>query len=406
MSRKIALVWAALLLGGVVHAQALPADLALTEYLRLVRQQSPALLADRSLVDMARADLRTASALPNPAVSYSRGAGDRQVAIEQALPIFGQRGQRMEGARKGIESTRANVEAAAADALKDAAARFVVLLAAQARSERWREARAALDSAVSIVEGQVAAGARSRYDLTRIRVESANVELQLAQAEAAEAGASAGVAAAVGASEWRPRAIGTLRPPAAATDFASRWETARERLPAVRAALAAESLAETLVSVERREALPTPRIGVGRLRDSDGRHTLIGVSVEIPLFDRREGPIARAVAVADESRQRRRAVVLAAEADLRRAVEQLQRRERLTSRFQTDGLSLLPELARMARDAYQLGRGSILELVDAILAGDEKQVAYVDLLEAVQQAELDVRFASGSSPVVEYRGEY
>jgi len=395
MLKKLAGFWVAVMLGGGAAAQTLPADLALAEYLQLVRRQSPALLADRSLVDMARADLRTASTLPNPAVSYSRGAGDRQVAIEQPLPIFGQRGQRMEGARKGIESTQANVEAAAADALKDAAARFVVLLAAQERSLRWREARVELDNAVAIVEGQVAAGARSRYDLTRIRIESANLDMQLAQAEAAEAGASSGVAAAVGATEWRPRAIGTLRPPDVATDFASRWETARQRLPAVRAALAAESLAETLVSVERREALPTPSIGVGRLRDSDGRHTLIGVSVEIPLFDRREGPIARALAVADESRQRRRAVVLAAEADLRRAVDQLQRRELLTSRFQATGLSLLPELGRMAQDAYQLGRGSILELVDAILAGAEKQVAYVDLLEAVQQAELDVRFASG-----------
>lgn len=53
-------------------------------------------------------------------------------------------------------------------------------------------------------------------------------------------------------------------------------------------------------------------IGVGRLRDGDGRHTLVGVSVEIPLFDRRQRPIARANAAADESRQRRRSVAVTA----------------------------------------------------------------------------------------------
>jgi len=373
-----------------------PQRLSLAEFLEMVRRENPALLADRSLVDQARADLRTASALPNPSVSYNRGGGDRQVAIEQPLPIFGQRGMRMEGARKGIESTRANVDALAAATLREAAGAFVELLVSQERSRHWRDARGALAQAAAIVEGQVEAGARSRYDLTRIRLETANLEMRLAQAEAAESAAAAQVAAAVGVSDWRPQAVGTLRPAPDAGDFAVRWQAAQERLPSVRAALAAEALAETLVDVERREALPTPTVGVGRLRDVDGRHTLIGLAVEIPLFDRREGPIARALAVADESRQRRRAVVLAAEADLRRSVEQFQRLQGLTERFREEGLAQLPELGRMARDAYQLGRGSILELIDAILAGAERRVAYADLQENVLRAEVDVRTASGT----------
>jgi hypothetical protein len=57
--------------------RARPARVSLVEFLAMVRRESPALLADRSLVDMARSDLRTAATLPNPAVSYPRGAGDR-----------------------------------------------------------------------------------------------------------------------------------------------------------------------------------------------------------------------------------------------------------------------------------------------------------------------------------------
>ncbi|WPB55528.1 TolC family protein [Xylophilus sp. GOD-11R] len=377
-------------------ASSRPPQLSLDTFLALVRSENPALLADRYLVDMARADLRTASTLPNPAISHGRGAGERQTAIEQPIPLFGQRGMRMEGARRGIDATAANVEALAAGTLRDAAGAFVALLAAQERADRWSEAQGALAEAAAIVEGQVSAGARSRYDLTRIRVETANLAMRLAQAEAAEAAAASEVAAFVGAPDWRPRAVGSLRPAADSGRFDSRWQVARERLPSVRAALAAERLAETLIEVERREALPTPSVGVGRLHDADGRHTLIGVSVEIPLFDRRQGPIERARAQADESRQRRRAVVADAEATLRRSVDQFQRLQRLTDRFGEEGLSQLPELGRMARDAYQLGRGSILELIDAILSGTEKQVAYTELQEQVLRAEVEVRSASGA----------
>ena len=114
---------------------------------------------------------------------------------------------------------------------------------------------------------------------------------------------------------------------------------------------------------------------------------LLGISVEIPLFDRREGPIARAHAVADESRQRRRAVLLTAEAELGRTVDQFQRAQRISERFEADSLTALSELERMARDAYRLGRGGILELIDALLAGAEKRIAHIQLVEAIAGAE-------------------
>jgi len=382
--------------------RARPAGVSLVEFLAMVRRESPALLADRSLVDMARADLRTAATLPNPAVSYSRGAGDRQVSVQQPLPIFGQRGLRMEGARKAIDSASANVDALAADALRSAAETFATLLAAQERTRRWSEAREALAEAAAIVEGQVAAGARSRYDLARIRVEAAQLAMREEQAEATEANTAAQLAAAVGATGWRPRAIGSPRPAVGTGDFAGRWERARAQLPAVRAAVASEALAETLIAVERREAWPTPSVGVGHLRDGDGRHMLLGVSVEIPLFDRREGPIARARAVADESRQRRRAVLLAAEAELGRTVDQFQHAQRISERFEADTLTALSELERMARDAYRLGRGGILELIDALLAGAEKRIAHIELVEAMLKAEVAVHVASGELGVEPY----
>ena len=367
----------------------------LVEYLDLVRRGSLSLRADQVRVQAARADLRTASALPNPSVSYTRKRGERESTIEQPLPIFGQRGLRMEGAQLGIDAAAAQADAAYSDASRDAAREFVALLVAQERHARREAAQKDLDAAAAIVRGQVEAGARSRYDLARIEVQQAQMAMEVAKSQAALDEAASKVAAAAALPQWQPRAVGSLQPAAQSTDFDALWAVAQDRLPAVRAALAEQAHAEKLVDVERREALPTPSLSFGRLRNDDGRSNVVGVSVEIPLFDRREGAIAKAVAQREEAQLRREAALASAQSELRRATSQLAQRRKLADRYASHGLNRLADLKRMAQDAYQLGQGSVLELIDSIDSVAEKQIGYLDLVEEVLQAELDVRSAAG-----------
>ncbi|WP_158213457.1 TolC family protein [Pigmentiphaga sp. NML080357] len=376
-------------------APALGTDVTLPQLLELVRNNSPALQAERTQVAMAEADLMTAQTFSNPSVAYTHKRGERETTLSQDIPIFGQRGARIESARSGVEAARAQLRLVYAQALQEAARDFMSLLVAQEREKRWLDAKDDLESAFRIVQGQVQAGARSRYDLTRLEIERASLDAQLAQAQAETLQASARVAASVGAPAWRPRAAGSIAPHWTALSFDTMWPQAQNRLPTVRAALAQQAFAEKQLDAERREAYPTPTFMVGRLNNNEGRSTEYGVSVAIPLFDRNQGPIARAAAEADGMRLRSRAIVVAAEGELRRATEQLDRRQQLAERFEKEGLAMVPRLRQMAQDAYTLGRGSILDLVDAIQAVAEKKNTYLDLVEAVLQAEVDVRIASG-----------
>lgn len=367
----------------------------LAEYLDLVRRGSLSLRADQVRVQAARADLRTASAFPNPSLSYSRKRGERESGIEQPLPIFGQRGLRMEGAQLGIAAAAAQADAAYSDVARDAAREFIGLLVSQERHARRESAQKDLDAAAAIVRGQVEAGARSRYDLARIEVQQAQVAMEVAKSQAALDEAASKVAAAAALPQWQPRAVGSLQPAAQSTDFDALWAVAQQRLPAVRAAVAEQAHADKLVDVERRDALPTPSVSLGRLRNDDGRSNVIGVSVEIPLFDRHEGAIAKAVAQREEAQLRREAAMAAAQSELRRATAQLAQRRQLSERYARQGLERLGELKRMAQDAYRLGQGSVLELIDSIDSVADKQIGYLDLVEEVLQAELDVRSAAG-----------
>ncbi|XAH25873.1 TolC family protein [Xylophilus sp. GW821-FHT01B05] len=381
---------------------ALPARVTLPELLELVRWRNPTLAAERVRIDAARADLITAGTLPNPTFSAARQRGtpgepsEREVAIEQPLPIFGQRGLRQENARLGIRTTQAQRDAAVAETLRSAAKAFVGLQIAQERERSWRAAEADFGLAARIVIGQVEAGARSRYERTRIEVETAAIASHTEELQAATAEAAAQLAVLVGMPGWRPAVAERPALPPVLPGTSALWLQAQERLPTVRAALAEEAQARQRIEVERREAWPVPAIGVGRLRDGEGRHNIIGVSVTIPLFDRNQGPIARARAEADEQRLRREAVLREAEAELQRAADQYQRRRQLAERYERQAMALLPELRRMAQDAYTLGSGGILEFIDALQAVSERQTAYLDLLEAALQADLDLQAASGA----------
>ena len=68
----------------------------LQEYLRIVVQNQPNLAADRMQLDLARADSKTAATISNPAMHYSSKRGEKEWGVEQAIPIFGQRGMRIE----------------------------------------------------------------------------------------------------------------------------------------------------------------------------------------------------------------------------------------------------------------------------------------------------------------------
>ena len=91
----------------------------LQEYLRIVVQNQPALAADRMQLDLAKADSKTAATFSNPVAHYSNKRGEKEWGVEQAIPIFGQRGMRIENARLGEQAAAANSDVAVATTLSD-----------------------------------------------------------------------------------------------------------------------------------------------------------------------------------------------------------------------------------------------------------------------------------------------
>ncbi|MBV8249372.1 MAG: TolC family protein, partial [Comamonas sp.] len=275
------------------------------------------------------------------------------------------------------------------------------LLVAQQRYKLWQAAQDELDKAGRIVKGQIEAGTRSRYDGARLNLQQAQMSMQVSKAQAALQDAAARAAGIAAMPQWQVRVAGSLQ--AADTrmqpGYDQLWNSAQTRLPTLRAAQAELERARQKIKLEQREALPTPTVGVARIRNSvDGNFNQLGVNVEIPLFDRRQGAIDRAKVEADQAELRRDAAMLAAQSELQRALQQLALRRSAVQDYEKEGLAQIAPLQQMAQDAYKLGKGTILELIDALGSINEHRLEHLELVKDMLDAEWEVRLASGDLP--------
>ena len=374
-------------------ASALPQQLTLPVLLRLVAERSPRLAVEQVGIDTAEAERITAGAFPNPSVSYGRfapssgartlfdGSQQQQATLDLPLLISGQRGARIEAAEQGLLATRARVGLAGNELALRAADLFVGLQAAQEKVSMLDESVVEIRRVVEIVSGRLNSGAASRYDLTRVEVELAGVNARLADARAELADKSMGLAALLGAPGWRPRADGTPSPADLPASVAEWRETMISRNPQIVAARREEEAAQAALTRTQRERWPVPVLSVGRAWTSDpfGAANFVGLSTEIPLSDARRGMMAKAAADLRAAQRRREAIESEADVELQRLVDALAQRRAALERFRQNVGERIPALKQMAEDAYQLGRGSLLELIDSARSRLDARLTEVDL---------------------------
>jgi cobalt-zinc-cadmium efflux system outer membrane protein len=241
-----------------------------------------------------------------------------------------------------------------------------------------------------LVSGRAAAGAKSPYDLERTDLALATLDIRLSDAKTDVLAASASLAEAVGIADWHPHAAGDFRPgpePPAGDVSAAHPSLAKPRAVAEQAR-AEEELAHA-------EASPTPSLVVASYGTSGpfGVGLTLGVQWPLPMFDRNKGAIARAHASEAAARLDAQATSFELTSQLARSREVLAARRATLVAFESGAVERLPKIRTMAEDAYRSAQGGIVELLDALDAIDDTRLRDIDLVEAVLDAELDVRAA-------------
>lgn len=386
-------------------AAPLPASLGLVEYLALVRSHHPTLRAMQLRQRMEQADVQTASTWSNPSLHYSSKFEEREMGVEQALPIFGQIGLRTEAARLAAATGNAERVAQAQEILSEAAQRFGQLLLDQQKLAAKEQAMAQLEQAAKIVQGQIQLGARSRYDGARIELQRAQMQVQLEQQQAQTLAARAALGQLLARSHWAPQAVGSLLPAQPAPQepaFDAMWQQARLQLAPLQAAHAKVVQAEQFTRQQEREALPTPTVGVTRVRGRQESYAYnqVGISIELPLFDRKQGPIERARLEHTQALLEEDAAQQLARQQLQQALNQRNLLRKTLRTFESSGMTQLAPLRQMAQDSYRLGQSSILEWLDAMESVSSHEQEYLDLTLQAWQAQWQLDAARGQLPLL------
>jgi cobalt-zinc-cadmium efflux system outer membrane protein len=407
--KRVLIAMGLVLFAGNVLAQELPERLNLPALLRLVAERSPRLAVERAGIEAAEADRVTAAAIPNPTVSIGRmrpsggipntvvdANRQQQAGVELPVLIAGQRGARVEAAEQGVLGARARVAQAANEIALRAAELFAGLQAAQERAAVLAEAQGEYERAAALVSGRHGSGMASRYDLARVEMEVAGIAVRLSDARADAAEKSAGIAALLGAGGWRPVAEGLLAPAGLKSDL-SAWQPLVAGNPQLLAARREEDIARASVARAERERWPVPVLSAGRTWTSDpfGAANYIGIATEVPIFDTRRGQLEKAQAELRAAERRRAALEAEIAVELRRLLTALELRRATLARFESKVDVRSPELRQMAEDAYRLGRGTLLELIDSARIRVDARVTDIDLRALTVQQELRILALTG-----------
>jgi cobalt-zinc-cadmium efflux system outer membrane protein len=365
---------------------------------------------------------RQSEAFPNPTLSFSHeplsgGTADYSesyVNLTQRLQLPGQRSARMNGADWALRSAESRSRADSARLAFDVKRTYVEAVLAEELLAVTERVAAVFRRAAENATTRAEAGDISQYELRRILVERTRYENLLADAEIRASSARRSLALLIlpesEVVEVAPTGLAADVPPEPGMDLTTLDATSRRY--EIAAAEAAIEAASADVRLRRAERVPDVAATAGFKRQSDGlRGAFLGVSIPVPLFDRRSGAIEGAEARVGALETRLSLTRRQIDNDLRRAMETYQSLRRRSALLGGEELNASSDLLEIAQVAYDLGDMDLLELLDAASAlrgarSADAQVkadlwtAYYNLERAVGGFDIE---AEPSTPVPESR---
>lgn len=354
------------------------------------------------------AGVETAAGRPNPALTLApefssnpdKGVSPwlATVHLDWTIETAGKRGHRIDRARALAAAERYRVAEDAWRVRTEVRAALVDLAAARARAADLGEEVAAQQALVSLIETRVRAGAASLADLTQPRLASIQATADHADAERQALDALARLAAALGVPTRALEGVELdFSLESAGTPLLDLDENDAKRAALVGrsdllAELARYAAAEAALKLELARQYPDLVLGSGYQLDQGQNKWAIGVTLELPVLNRNEGPIAEAEAARRQAAARFVALQASVLAQIERAVANRRGASEQVSRLVALVAESASELER-ARSGLALGAFGRPRVVSAQVELARGRVALVDARAQLQRALGDLEAA-------------
>lgn len=376
--------------------------LTLETALELADREHPVLAAAAAALDGASAGITSARAYPNPLFSSQSGRqtvrlpgnvpGMVQIlSYQQPLEIGRLRPSRLELAEQTRRMAATELAARRLAVLSQVRRTFYQVLRYDRQAEIQLENLRLVEELRRRIQVQVEVGEAARLELVRADAEIASARALVNRSRLERVAALAAFRSAVGAP--LPDQIQLIGAPDEVVALppleALREQVLREH-PGLR--LAEDSLrrAEAQLRFEEAQRVPQPVLRADLERYPDVPNFRFGIDIPIPLWNRRQGPIAEAVAGVKEAHAQRRWRQLELITALEGAFQRYRSAHEQVLAFERGILAEAEAALKAAQAAFQLGERGILEVLDAqrllrsvrldhVQAIFDRQAALIDL---------------------------
>lgn len=350
----------------------LPPSLTLIQALEEAGARSPTIVAVEAEVAAAEARLRQAGYRNNPELSLEvenvAGTGELKginrmettLAVNQRLDIGGRRSARIDAARASLVVQRLRLSVARADLVQSVREQFARAVAARQRLDQAEDNLTWAKELARVAGLLVEAGREPPLRAVRARSALAQADAAHEAAAAEELAARSSLAALFGISTPVTKVSGSMIDARSGT-------VAPEKSLEVRLAEAEQLVAQAEVRQQQAERRLDPAVGVGvrHIRETGDVGLVAGISMPLRIFDRNQGNISAAQQALAAAEARRASALATTTAKARNAIATVEGAQRRVAALEKAAIPEAEEALRLAQRAYEEGKASLLELLDA-----------------------------------------
>ncbi|WP_079434731.1 TolC family protein [Zoogloea sp. LCSB751] len=341
------------------------------------RAAHPSLAAARASVEAGRAQVISAGAYPNPEVEFLAGRTRARVPgattgtvqsleVTQRVDNPWQREARIDAAGFALSAREAERRSFENDLLARLDQRFYELLRREAELRAAREDLGLAEQIRSRVAVRVQTGEAPRYELIKADTELLNAQKSAEGAALRVSQARAGLRALVSPALPAEFAVeGSLATSPVVPPLDSLRAEVLARNPELARSQAEVKRAERQLELERLRRHPELAVKVTEERDSELRDSRLGVILSVPLWDRRQGPVAEAGALLTRSRSEQAGQELALTQALEGAYRQYEIARTQVNALENGIIREAEAALKVAEAAYRFGERGILDYLDA-----------------------------------------
>lgn len=386
--------------------------LSLEQALQLAVGHNHSLKAARTQIQQSQAQEITAAIHPNPVLSANslfipfteataeniNNVSEFDLGVGYTFERGGKRQRRIEAARDQTTVTKSQVADTERGIVFNVGQQFINALLAKSNVELANQDLQSFQQTVDIANMQYKAGQISEGDLLKIKLQLLQFQTDLAAAQLSNVQAKAALRQLVGydsvAADYELEGDLAFQPmQLGLEDLQARALKLRPDLAAAQqGVMAARSQNRLAIANGKRDLSTTFEYShVAGFNTGD-----LLFNIEIPIFDRNQGEIARTRFAIDQADETAREVAETVMTDIRNAYESLDTSRKIVQLYENGYLKQAQDSRDISAYAYQRGAASLLDFLDAERSYRATQLAYRQALAAYMLALEQLRQAVGT----------